>query len=129
MASIGPTSRPEASTTPISASCPKKPDLNNINNNDQGGFEAANNRIVVPTGSTSAPQRDAARLGQFQLFAGMRGRLVLNGTSENCSSFGEISATHVSLATAIWLQTMVPLTVGDIIMQNAQALAPIEQQF
>ena len=26
---------------------------------------------------------------------------------------GEIFATHVPLATAIWLQTMVPLTAGD----------------
>lgn len=30
-------------------------------------------------------------------------------------SLGEISATHVSLATAIWLQTMVPLTAGDTV--------------
>ena len=29
--------------------------------------------------------------------------------------FVEISATHVSLATAIWLQTMVPLTAGDTV--------------
>jgi hypothetical protein len=37
----------------------------------------------------------------------MRGRLVLNGTTEIRGSLGEISATHVSLATAIWLQTTV----------------------
>ena len=45
----------------------------------------------------------------------MRGRLVLNGTTEVRGSLGEISATHVSLATAIWLQTMVPLTAGDTV--------------
>ncbi|WP_238928947.1 hypothetical protein [Alexandriicola marinus] len=45
----------------------------------------------------------------------MRGRLVLNGTTEIRGSFGEISATHVSLATAIWLQTLVPLTAGDTV--------------
>jgi hypothetical protein len=39
--------------------------------------------------------------------ARIRGRLVLNGTTEIRGSLGEISATHVSLATAIWLQTMV----------------------
>jgi hypothetical protein len=47
--------------------------------------------------------------------ARMRGRLVLNRATEIRGSFGEISATHVSLATAIWLQTMVPLTAGDTV--------------
>jgi len=28
---------------------------------------------------------------------------------------GEISATHVSLATAIWLQTIAPFTAGDTV--------------
>ncbi len=46
--------------------------------------------------------------------ARMRGRLALNGATE-IRVFGEISATHVSLATAIWLQTMVPLTAGDTV--------------
>ena len=45
----------------------------------------------------------------------MRGRLVLNGSTEIRGSFGESSATHVSLATVIWLQTMVPLTTGDTV--------------
>ena len=47
--------------------------------------------------------------------ARMRGRLVLNGTTEIRGSLGEISATQVSLATAIWLQTMMPLTAGDTV--------------
>ena len=47
--------------------------------------------------------------------ARMRGRLMLNGATEIRGSFGERSATHVSLATAIWLQTMVPLTAGDTV--------------
>jgi len=42
----------------------------------------------------------------------MTGRLVLSGTTPIRGSFGEISGTHVSEATAIWLQTMVPLTGG-----------------
>lgn len=45
----------------------------------------------------------------------MRGRLVLNGTTEIRGSFGESSATQVSLATALWLQTMVPLEQGDTV--------------
>ena len=45
--------------------------------------------------------------------ARIRGRLVLTGATEIRGSLGEISANHVSLATAIWLQTIVPLTAGD----------------
>ena len=43
----------------------------------------------------------------------MRGRLVLNGTTEIKGSFGETSGAHVSEATALWLQTMAPLSAGD----------------
>jgi hypothetical protein len=45
----------------------------------------------------------------------MRGRLVLNGTTEIRGSFGENSSAHVSEATALWLQTMVPLSAGDTV--------------
>ena len=47
--------------------------------------------------------------------ARMRGRLVLNGTTEIRGSFGEVSSAHKSLATALWLQTMVPLSAGDTV--------------
>lgn len=47
--------------------------------------------------------------------ARMRDRLVLNGTTEIRGSFGEISAPHVSLATSVWLQTIVPLIAGDTV--------------
>ena len=45
----------------------------------------------------------------------MRGRLVLNGTTEIRGSRGEISGAHVSEATALSLQTMVALTAGDTV--------------
>ncbi|WP_255014013.1 hypothetical protein [Roseovarius sp. M141] len=45
----------------------------------------------------------------------MRGRLAPNGSTEIRGSFGESSTTHVSLATAIWLQTIVPLSAGDTV--------------
>ncbi|OCC06418.1 hypothetical protein BA190_04110 [Labrys sp. WJW] len=47
--------------------------------------------------------------------ARMRGRLVLNGSTEIRGSFGEISGDHVSEATVLWLQTMVPLSAGDTV--------------
>jgi len=45
----------------------------------------------------------------------MRGRLVLNGTTEIRGLMGEISGGHLTLATALWLQTMVPLMAGDTV--------------
>ena len=45
----------------------------------------------------------------------MRGRLVLNGSTEIRGSRGEISGAHVSEATALWLQTMVALSAGDTV--------------
>lgn len=45
----------------------------------------------------------------------MRGWLVLNGATEIRGSRGEISGAHASEATALRLQTMVPLTAGDTV--------------
>jgi hypothetical protein len=41
--------------------------------------------------------------------------LVLNGTTEIRCSFGEMSSPHKSLVTALWPQTMVPLTAGNAV--------------
>jgi hypothetical protein len=45
----------------------------------------------------------------------MRGRLVLTGATEIRGSLGEISGAHVSIFTALWLQTMVHLAQGDTV--------------
>lgn len=89
--------------------------LNNTDYNDQGAFDAGTNLFTAPVDGTYL-------LGAMLLYkvnsstsARMRGRLVLNGGVEIRGSFGESSATHVSLATAIWLQTMVPLSAGDTV--------------
>jgi len=42
-------------------------------------------------------------------------RIAANGTTEIQCSMGEISGAHVFEATALWLQTMVPLTAGDTV--------------
>ncbi|MBB5223412.1 hypothetical protein HNP73_003359 [Amaricoccus macauensis] len=72
-----------------------------------------NNHFVAPVDGTYL--FGATLLYEVNARARMRGRLVLNCTTEIRGSFGEISATHLSLATAIWLQTMVPLTAGDTV--------------
>ncbi|SNT26406.1 hypothetical protein SAMN04488078_10824 [Antarctobacter heliothermus] len=43
----------------------------------------------------------------------MRGRLVLNGSIEIRSSFGENSGDHVFEAPVRWLLTVAPQTAGD----------------
>lgn len=45
----------------------------------------------------------------------MSRQLVLNGTTEIRGSRGEISSTHVSFATTLTLQTMVPMLAGDTV--------------
>ena len=47
--------------------------------------------------------------------AHMRGRLVLNGTTEIRGSLSEISATLISFVADIWLQTVDSLTVGHTV--------------
>ncbi len=83
--------------------------------NDQGCFDAGTNRFVAPVAGTYL-------FGASLLFrinassnARMRGRLVLNGSTEIRGSFGEISSAHVSEATALWLQTMANLNAGDTV--------------
>ena len=89
--------------------------INNTDYNDQGGFDAANNRFVAPADGTYLFGATLLYKVNSSTSARMRGRLVLNSTTEIKGTFGEISGSHVSLATALWLQTMVPLTAGDTV--------------
>jgi hypothetical protein len=94
--------------------------INNTDVNDQGAFDAANNRFVAPVdgdylfGATLLYKVNSATTAR------LRGRLVLNGTAEVRGSLGEAgNAAHVSLATALWLQTMTPLAAGDTVELQA----------
>jgi hypothetical protein len=89
--------------------------LNNTDTNDQGAFDAGTNLFTAPADGTYLFGATLLYKINASATARMRGRLVLNGSTEIRGSFGESSATHVSLATAIWLQTMVPLTAGDTV--------------
>ncbi len=89
--------------------------INNTDYNDQGAFDAANNRFVAPADGTYQFGATLLYKVNSSTSARMRGRLVLNGATEIRGSYGEASGAHVSGATALWLQTMVPLTAGDTV--------------
>jgi hypothetical protein len=89
--------------------------INNTEYNDQGAFDAANNRFVAPVAGTYLFGAMLLYKVNSSTMARMRARLVLNGTAEIRGSFGEISGDHISEATALWLQTMVVLAQGDTV--------------
>lgn len=89
--------------------------INNTDYNDQSAFDAANNRFVAPADGTYLFGATLLYKVNSSTTARMRGRLVLNGTTEIRGSFGEISGDHVSEATALWLQTIVALSAGDTV--------------
>ena len=89
--------------------------INNIEYNDQGAFDAGNNRFVAPADGTYLFGASLLYKVNSSTSSRMRGRLVLNGTTEINGSYGEISGAHASEATALWLQTMAPLSAGDTV--------------
>ncbi|MTH33755.1 hypothetical protein GL279_04005 [Paracoccus limosus] len=89
--------------------------MNNTDYNDQGAFDAGNNRFVAPVAGTYLFGATLLYKINSSTNARMRGRLVLNGTTEIRGSRGEISGAHASEATALWLQTMAPLAQGDTV--------------
>ena len=89
--------------------------INTIEANDQGAFDAATNLFTAPVGGTYLFGATLLYKVNSSTSARMRARLVLNGLSEIRGSFGEISSAHKSLATSLWLQTMVPLSAGDTV--------------
>jgi hypothetical protein len=89
--------------------------LNNTDYNDQGAFDAAKNHFVAPVDGTYRFGATLLYKTNSRVPARMRERLVLNGATEINGSYGEISGAHVSEATALWLQTMAPLSAGDTV--------------
>lgn len=89
--------------------------INNTEYNDQNAFDAGSNRFVAPVAGTYLFGASLLYKVNSSTSARMRGRLVLNGTTEIKGSFGEISGDHVSETTALWLQTLVPLDQDDTV--------------
>ncbi len=89
--------------------------INNTDYNDQSAFDAATNYFVAPADGTYLFGATLLFKTNGSTSSRMRGRLVLNGSTEIRGSFGEISGAHVSEATALWLQTLVALGAGDTV--------------
>ena len=89
--------------------------LNTTDYNDQGAFDAGTSLFTAPVDGTYLFGATLLYKVNSSTSARMRGRLVLNGGTEIRGSYGEISGAHVSEATALWLQTMVPLVAGNTI--------------
>jgi hypothetical protein len=89
--------------------------INNTEYNDQGAFDAGNNRFVAPVAGTYLFGASLLYKINSSTTARMRGRLVLNGATEIRGTLGEISGAHTTMLTALWLQTLVPLAQGDTV--------------
>ncbi|MDB6179495.1 hypothetical protein PAF17_18615 [Paracoccus sp. Z330] len=87
--------------------------INNTEHNDQSAFDAANNRFIAPVAGTYLFGASLMFKTNGSTASRMSGRLVKNGTAEIRGALGEVSGTHVSEATTLWLQTMVRLDADD----------------
>jgi hypothetical protein len=89
--------------------------INTAEYNEQGAFDAATARFTAPVAGTYLFGASLLFKVNSSTDARMRGRLVLNGSTEIRGSFGEVSGSHVSASTALWLQTLAVLDAGDTV--------------
>jgi hypothetical protein len=89
--------------------------INTVESNDQGCFDAGTSLFAAPVAGSWLFGASLMFKTNGSNSTRMSGRLVLNGATEIRGSMGEISGAHVSEATALWLQTLVPLSAGDTV--------------
>ena len=98
--------------------------LNNTDYNDQGAFDAANNYFMAPVDGTYLFGATLLYKVNASTTARMRGRLVLNGTTEIRGSFGESSATQRALRVAVFIDKHPAQAVSS---RTALAVAQLHQ--
>lgn len=89
--------------------------INAAESNDQGAFNPTTNRFTAPAAGVYVFGASLLYKINASATSRMRGRLVVNGATEIKGSFGEISSSHQTLATALWLQAMAPLARNDTV--------------
>ena len=95
--------------------------LNNADYNAQGVFDGATNAFTAPVagtyqiGATLAYQQDSTA-------AGIRGRLVLNGTTQLRGGRAELPVGITSGEAVLHLQTLVSLSAGDVVTLQGQGV-------
>ncbi|MBP7240873.1 DUF2793 domain-containing protein [Amaricoccus sp.] len=89
--------------------------INTAESNDQNAFDPATNQFRAPVAGFYALGATLLHRINASTTARMRGRLVKNGTTEIPGSLGEISGAHVTLATALWIQTVAALAKDDTV--------------
>ena len=105
----------DGSNPPIATVCPPV-----VEHSREFQARAAKEVVLLPDESAIAEMladygvmRDQTHVQVARALEGIAAPRLLNGVTEIRGSLGEISDTQVLLTTAIWLQTMVPLTAGD----------------
>jgi hypothetical protein len=89
--------------------------INTVEANDQAAFDPATNRFTAPVAGLYCFGASLLFKQDTSANAKLRARLMRNGSAIIPGSYGENSASHLSLATALWLQTMSPLAAGDTV--------------
>jgi len=83
--------------------------------NARGGFDTAAYRFTAPLAGTYAFGATLLYKVATSTTARMRGRLLLNGTTEIRGSFAEVSGGHTSGSTKLGLQAVAELSPGDTV--------------
>ena len=87
--------------------------------NARGVFDAATYQFTAPLAGTYAFGATLLYKVATSTTARMRGRLLLNGTTETRGSFAEVSGGHTSGSTTLGLQAVAELSPGDTVELQA----------
>jgi hypothetical protein len=87
--------------------------------NARGMFDAAAYRFTAPLAGTYTFGATLLYKVATSTTARMRGRLLLNGTTEIRGSFAEVSGGHTSGSTTLDLQAVAELSAGDTVELQA----------
>lgn len=89
--------------------------INSSEFNDQSVFDAATNTFTSPVEGTYVFGANLTFKQNTSDQARLAARFVVNGTDEIMGSLGEITGTHITERTSIFIQCVARLSVGDTV--------------